>query len=396
MLGAIDTVTSEATSPITNRWGEVAPIRLDVEHLPVFRGREGHGFNHQAQLAWDGARVYATWSSCAKDEEEAGQRMLVATSDDLGRTWSAPAVVAPSRPGRYAPSVVVSSGIRVVGTRLVAYYGEWERFDAQRDKAREAERTAAGGHPVFDVRTEARVSEDQGRTWSAPVVVVRNQFGFMPPLVTQSGRLILPAHLTCAITDDPAGLKDWRRSGMPGLPPDYLDDWYSHKRGAALLGLAQHFNEANAFQTADGVVHMMLRNENGTRMGVTESQDDGATWPPPRLTGFTNSVSRSHFGRLPDGRYFCVSCPGPARAGSAPTTRTPRTPVVLAVSDDGVVFDRHYIVGDDAQGEPRMPGYLKHGRYGYPFLAVAGDVALMVYSTNKEDINVARFRLPGR
>ena len=99
----------------------------------------------------------------------------------------------------------------------------------------------------------------------------------------------------------------------PGLPADYLDDWYSRAKGAALLGLPHHFNEANFFQTDDGVVHMMLRNENNTRMGVSESRDDGRTWLRPRLTGFTNSVSRSHFGRLPDGRYFCVSCPTPPR-----------------------------------------------------------------------------------
>ncbi|MFO1312478.1 MAG: exo-alpha-sialidase [Burkholderiales bacterium] len=386
----------ETTSPIANRWGEVFPERLDVEHVPVFRGREGKAFNHQAQLAWDGARVYATWSSCGRDEEEAGQEMLMAVSDDVGRTWSAPSVVAPSRPGRHAPSVVVSSGIRVVGDRLVAYCGEWERYEAGRDKEREAARWAAGGHSVFDVRTEARVSADRGATWSGPVVVIRNQFGFMPPSATHTGRLILPAHLTCAISDDPMGLGGWQRRGMPGLPPDYLDDWYGHRRGAEMLGLAHRFNEANWFETDDGVVHMMMRNENGTRMGVTESRDDGETWSPPRLTGFTNSVSRSHFGRLPDGRYFCVNCPTPPREGVAPSTRTPRTPVVLALSDDGVVFDRHLIVGDGAQGEPRIPGYLKHGRYGYPFLAVAGATALVVYSTNKEDINVARFEVPKR
>jgi hypothetical protein len=54
----------------------------------------------------------------------------------------------------------------------------------------------------------------------------------------------------------------------------------------------------------------------------------------------------------------------------------------------------HYIVGDERQGEPRISGYLKHGRYGYPFLTVLGDDAVVIYSTNKEDINVARFRLP--
>lgn len=386
----------EATSPITNRWGGVAPVKLDVEHVPVFRGREGQAFNHQAQLSFDGTRVYATWSSCARDEEEAGQQMVMAVSDDVGRTWSAPSVVAPSRPGRYARSVVVSSGTRIAGDTIVAYYGEWERFEPNRHKEREAARWDAGGHTVFDVRTEARVSRDRGRTWSAPMLVVRNQFGFMPPSATRSGRLILPAHLTCAITDDAMGLVGWERRALPGLPPDYLDDWYSHRRGAAILGLAHRFNEASFYETDDGVVHMMLRNENGTRMGVAESRDDGNTWSRPRLTGFTNSVSRSHFGRLPDGRFFCANCPAPARDGAAPTTRTPRTPVVLALCDDGVVFDRHYVIGDDAQGEPRIPGYLKHGRYGYPFLAVAGDTALVVYSTNKEDINLARFLLPPR
>lgn len=384
----------DAVSPITNRFGDVAPVKLDVDHRSVYRGVRGAAFNHQAQLAFDGTRVYATWSSCAVDEEEAGQRMLVSTSADLGATWSAPGVVAPSRPGRHAESVVVSSGMRVHGDMLVAFYGEWERYEPNRDKAREAARTAEGGHNVFDVRTEARVSRDRGATWSGPTLVVRNQFGFMPPAPTTSGRLILPGHLTSAWTDDPTGLSGWTRTGPPGLPPDYLDDWYGRAKGAKLLGLEHHFNEANFFQTADGVVHMMLRNENNTRMGVSESRDDGRTWSQPRLTGFTNSVSRSHFGRLPDGRFFCVNCPTPPRAGAAPSTRNPRTPVVLALSDDGVVFDRHYIVGDDAQGEPRIPGYLKHGRYGYPFLLAVGDQALVVYSTNKEDINIARFRLP--
>jgi hypothetical protein len=384
----------EAVSPIANRWGEVVPVELDVEHVPVFRGREGAAFNHQAQLSWDGERVYATWSQCARDEEEAGQQMMMAVSDDDGRTWSAPSVVAPSRPGRHAPSVVVSSGTRVVGDAVVAYYGEWERYEPGRDKERETARMEAGGHSVFDVRTEARVSKDRGRTWSEPTLVVRNQFGFMPPSALRSGRLVLPAHLTCAITDDPMGLAGWQRRFLPGLPPDYLDDWYSHKRGAEILGTPHRFNEAHLYETDDGVIHMMLRNENNTRMGVSESRDEGETWSKPRLTGFTNSVSRSHFGRLPDGRFFCVNCPAPAPAGASPSTRTPRTPVVLALGEDGIVFDRHYVIGGDAQGEPRIPGFLKHGRYGYPFLAVAGESALVVYSTNKEDINVERFRLP--
>jgi len=390
---ALDAPGEGAPSPISNRWGEVPRARLAAEHRPVFVGREGAGFNHQAQLACDGARLYATWSCAPRDEEEAGQQVMLAVSDDGGTRWSAPRVLAPSRPGRHAPSVVVSSGIRVHGDLLVAYTGEWERYEAGRDKVREAERMAAGGHSCFDVRTEARVSRDRGETWSAPQRVVERQFGFMPPASTPSGRLILPGHLGYAWTDDPAGLAGWQRSLLPGLPQDYLDDWYSHARGATLMGSPHRFNEANFFATGDGVLHMMLRNENHTRMGVTESRDDGRTWSRPRLTAFTNSVSRSHFGRLPDGRWFCVNCPNPPPAGTAPSTRTPRTPLVLALSGDGVRFDRHYVIGDDAQGEPRLPGYLKHGRYGYPFLVARGSTAHVIYSTNKEDINLARFEV---
>lgn len=381
-------------SPITNRFGEVAATKLDVEHVAVFAGCAGHAFNHQAQLAFDGRRLYATWSSGPRDEEEAGQRMVMAASDDEGRSWSEPAAVAPARPGRHAASVVVSSGIRIHDGALTAYCGEWERYEAERDSEREAARAAAGGHPCFDVRTEARVSRDRGRTWSPPTVVVRNQFGFMPPAPTRTGRLILPGHLSYAWTDDASGLAGWRRAMIPGLPDDYLDDWYNRSEGARLLGLPHRFNEANFFATDDGVLHMMLRNENHTRMGVTESRDDGESWSTPVLTEFTNSVSRSHFGRLPDGRWFCVSCPTPPAPGAAPSTRTPRTPVVLALSRDGVTFDRHYVIGDDPQGEPRIAGHLKHGRYGYPFLAVLGERAAVIYSTNKEDINLARFRLP--
>lgn len=385
----------EALSPITNRWTEVPARRLDATHVDVFLGREGCAFNHQAQLVSHRGRLHASWSCCDRDEEAAGQRMVTAVSDDGGQTWSAPTVIAPARPGRFAPSVVVSSGLRVHDDRLIAYYGEWERWEADRTPPAEAARAAAGQPQAFNVRTEARVSGDGGRNWSAPVMVIPDMMNFMPAARLRSGRLLFAGQLTHAVTDDPAGLSGWRRAFLPGLPADYCDDWQSRARGAALIGIEHHYNEACFFQTDDGVIHMMMRNEKRPFLGVSESRDDGLSWSKPVPTSFTNSVSRSHFGRLPDGRYFCVNCPGPPAAGAAPSTRTPRTPVVLALSDDGVVFDRHFIVGDEPQGVPRLPGYLKHGRYGYPYLHVSGPDGFVIYSRNKEDICVARFSLSG-
>jgi hypothetical protein len=40
-----------------------------------------------------------------------------------------------------------------------------------------------------------------------------------------------------------------------------------------------------------------------------------------------------------------------------------------------------------------MPGYAKHGRYGYPYLHVMGDHGFVIYSVAKEDIAVGRFAL---
>ena len=385
---------TDRTSPITNAWGRAPVTKLDVEHGNVFLGGEGRAFNHQAQLISHGGKLFATWSSARLDEEEAGQQMVMAVSADAGRSWSAPMTVAAANPGRYAQSVVVSSGMRVHEGALIAYYGEWERWHAERDPAKEAA-TAAHARLALDVRTEARVSRDEGRSWSAPTRVMPNMMNFMPPAPTRSGRLIFAGQLTYARTDDPAGLAGWRRAGIPGLPEDYCDDWQNREQGAQLLGTPHRFNEANFFETDDGVIHMMLRNENNWLMGVTESRDNGESWSLPMLTGFTNSVSRSHFGRLPDGRHFCMSCPNLPPPGAAPSTRTPRTPIVLAISEDGVVFDRHFIVGDAPQDLPRRPGFLKHGRYGYPYLHVMGDTGLVIYSRNKEDICVGRFGMSG-
>ena len=145
------------------------------------------------------------------------------------------------------------------------------------------------------------------------------------------------------------------------------------------------FNEGSFFQTDDGVIHMMLRSESD-RLWVTESRDDGETWSEPLMTGYTDGICRPHFGRLDDGRFFGLGTPDPSNPWA-------RTPVVLALSEDGVVFDRHFTVGDEPERPPRMPGRGKRGRYGYPYLHVMDGAAFVAYSVAKEDIAVARFPL---
>ena len=150
---------------------------------------------------------------------------------------------------------------------------------------------------------------------------------------------------------------------------------YNHHHQIASLNGRLYLSWSN------GVVH---EDAPGQRMLMATSDDAGETWSEPVLTEFTDANCRFHFGRLPDGRYFAVSCPGPG---------SPRTPLILAISEDGVVFDRHFLLGGEPDVPPRLKGHHKGGRYGYPTYHIIGDTLFVAYSMSKEDIAVCRLSL---
>jgi len=385
------------TTRITNCWDKVPVKSLEVEHSLVYEGKPGLAYSHQAQLTTHQGRLVASWTLGVRDEEGPGEDMVFSMSDDHGLTWSPPRVIACAQPGRAAKTVVVSSGIRSVGDAMIAYSGHWDRTpegilpDGNRTHTNDP-----AGRLFADLRTEARVSHDDGASWSAPVVVAPDLSNYMAPFETQSGRLILPGNLTYRWTDDPMGLKDWHWAGAPGIHEGIMDNYFNMFQLNELAGTGQLYNEACGYQLADGTLRMMLRNETAvmkanvsTRLGVSESRDNGLTWSRPEPTDYTDSVCRAHFGRLPDGRYFGMSCPNPpGTAGWAA-----RTPAILALSGDGSIFDQHWLIGSEKDKSARWAGYGKGGRYGYPYLHVEGEYGYVIYSVNKEDIGLGRFRL---
>ena len=184
-------------------------------------------------------------------------------------------------------------------------------------------------------------------------------------------------------TDDPYGIDGWTIAAIPGLPADYRDDPQGFWIGKDARGDDFPCCEGSCYQTDDGIVHMMLRTETD-RLAVVESCDNGVTYSEPRLTDFTDCHCRFHFGRLPDGRFCATSCPAP---GSL------RTPLVLATSEDGIRFGRHYVLGNEPDRPPRAVGIQKFGRYGYPSWHIMDDMLLVIYSVAKEDIAIIRVPL---
>ncbi len=369
---------TEKLSPITNCWGTAETVVLSAVHFQVYRAGEGGSYSHHAQITSQGERLYATWSLGDLNEDDVGQRMVMAISDDLGRTWSPPQVVAP--PGTTA-AVVTNGGIVPMGQRLMACFGQYE-YDSWHLKDGHRLPADMAHKNVF---TAARVSDDGGATWSAPKTILRNIIPNLGPLPIGGGRRILPGCMAYGYSDDPAGLGHWEISRLPRLDDSHVDDSEGWQKGQRARGDERGFCEGSFFQTDDGIIHMMLRT-GANRLAVTESRNDGETWSEPVMTEYTDNVSKHHFGRLPDGRFFGLSTPDPVRLWQ-------RTPLVLAISEDGVRFDRHFIVGDEPNAPPRMPGMHKGGRYGYPYLHVMGEWCFAIYSVAKEDIAICRFAL---
>jgi hypothetical protein len=375
---------------ITNQWGDAKTTKLNAKHIEIFRGYPGAAYSHHPQIVSFQGILYATWSNGIVGEDNPGQKMLMATSTDNGQTWSQAMVLACPNPGQEAYEIITSEGIRVIQDRLVAFYGVYEYTEQVPLSGNPPERPHQGKAQIPKgqtwhqyTRTEIRISDDKGTSWSTSKVIIKNFMPNLSPQQIRNGRWIIPGNISFPYTDDPDGLDGWHRVGLPRLPAGYVDDPEGFHKVCRARGDSIKYCEGDFFQTTDGVIHMMLRTST-YRLAVTQSRDNGKTWSEPRLTDYTDCRSRFDFGQLPDGRYYGLSCPKPKSA---------RTPLILAVSKDGVVFDRHFILGDKPASKPRMPGSHKGGRYGYPYMHIMDDQAFVIYSVNKEDVWMCRFDL---
>jgi hypothetical protein len=134
------------------------------------------------------------------------------------------------------------------------------------------------------------------------------------------------------------------------------------------------------YQTDDGRIWLWHRDGGHmTRLALQWSDDNGETWSPMTSTTFQNTYSRAHAGRLGDGRCYIL--------GNNFDQYLNRLSMQIALSDDGGCFDRMYTLLEGPTTR-RVPGRHKENGYHYPNSIVDGDRLLVIYSVNKEDIEV--------
>ncbi|MCK5732653.1 MAG: exo-alpha-sialidase, partial [Candidatus Latescibacteria bacterium] len=130
----------------------------------------------------------------------------------------------------------------------------------------------------------------------------------------------------------------------------------------------------------EGRIYMWQRDGSlSCKLGISWSDDEGDTWSEMYRTDFPNTYSRAFAGRLTDGRYFIV--------GNNYTNFLDRNSLLVALSDDGLTFDRQYTLRT-GRTTRRIEGRHKEDGYHYPNCLVDGDKLLVIHSVNKEDIEV--------
>lgn len=234
--------------------------------------------------------LYAVFSNGPEGEDECGQRIMLATSEDF-TDWSEPRVILSPGEGEFGQTKILTpGGITVIGGKLTLYYTENDN-DGVSNKRIKA--------------TLFAITSEDGRTWSEPVNLSIRVFPCHRPLTLSNGRIILTGNTLVYYTDDPSGTGKWNRCRME--VPKYQDGAVTFEQVHPSLC------EGALFEHNDGQVFCLLRSTGKTYDGYLwqmQSTDGGISWTSPVKSRFTDNNTKS----------FSAICPTDAISTSEPRT----------------------------------------------------------------------------
>lgn len=329
-------------------------------HTFVFRGKQGEsGFNLHSYLAHFDGRFWAIWSSSQVGEEDPGQHILYATSTD-GRQWSNAAVLAPDPDGPAGPQRWIARGVFVDGGHLRAL-GALVESAAYRER---------GSGVVWRGLKLMRFTWT-GKAWEQDMEFADDCMNNFPPIRLKD-RDAMPCrdsgmNLSVALAASRGG-NAWKFIPLDAAPPFHRMD------------------EPAMYVARDGTAQLLIRD--GARSGYlirSVSLDGGKSWSKPVLTNYPDATSKNFVLWLANGTYVLINNPDQKR----------RDPLAASFSRDGWVFDHPIALRKNAPGR-RYAGRAKgSGSYQYPHAMEYGGAMWVIYSTNKEDIEISEFPLSG-
>jgi len=312
-------------------------------------------YSHHSHIMFHGGVLYATWSNHAADEDAPGQRVLMRRSTDPLGSWG----------------------------DCVELFPPLDRVDRAEHDGAGRRTQCANGFAVLDdvLYAFSEVWDDGGGC----------REGGQGRLVRRVGPGDTPGNIFWLRTDAPAS-----KVGLPAFPPGEpaLVDWLTAHLRRPGNELTWDFRNLTTRPTADDG-HLLCEPTPAWRLAdgawcklyrdlgasfhnyASFSRDDGATWIPPTRTTFPDANSRATAGTLPDGQVYVVSNTSPSG----------RDPLVISLSRDGLTFDRAFILRVEAPPRRHEGRWKGHG-FQYPNTAVVGEHLWVMYSVNKEDVQL--------
>ena len=328
-------------------------------------------YSHHTYLTKFKGKFYAVYSSGRRNEDDCRQRIMMATSENF-KDWEVK-VFQDSRYGKQSDIILYCMGIYTDGETLSVLFNSWEfRFaEIGRNPDGSYRRPDLPKYPIGERHGPFVSQSTDGVTWSEPEVMEGEIFakhlaGNHSPFRLSSGRIVWPGFASTAYTDDPTLKSGWRAISVP----------IADEEEKAPI------TESTVLEYDDGKLLCFNRMGRISKtISAAVSVDNGTTWTSSYRTDFLNSESKFQFGRLPDGRYYYLG-----------NVDRYRSSVVVMVSDDGVNFDKWYLLADEAYSRMKE-GMCKEGLYGYPTSYFDDEYMYVIYSLYKESVEVLRVPL---
>ncbi len=320
----------------------VSSVRAPGSSLTELDHQNG-GVNQHNYLAHHKGKFWAMWSDGPGVEDRAGQRVKFATSAE-GLNWSKPDYLTPL-PRDCGPDSIHYNRRSRQGFRYIAR-GFWQRDGellalAALDEAAE----------FFGRSLELHAFRWKGADgpWEPAGIVFKDAINNFPPKRLRTGEWLMSRRK-----------HDYRETGAHFLVggEKSIDRWESFPVLGSNSKLKAEEPEWWVLPDKKNLVALFRDNNGSGFLYRAFSTDDGRSWSEPVRTNFPDATSKISGLRLGDGRYALVSNARPRK----------RDPLVLSISDDGMVFSRMlYLVGDRWVDYPHI---MEHD--GHLYIAFAG------------------------
>jgi sialidase-1 len=238
-------------------------------------------------------------------------------------------------------------------------------------------------HPVMSL------SGDEGVTWSEPRLVTDAPGYFVlnndRVIQTKTGRLIVPLgfHRNSGSADDRPSW-DARAIAIWYYSDDEGATWKESDTWWAIPALSTSgLQEPGVVELPDGSIYSWFRTDQGAQY-ESVSKDNGVTWSPPRSTELKSPVSPASIKRLPGSNTLMVVFNDHSGKVPAPAKANQRAPQAVAFSTDGAkTWGPSQVIEDDLTGW-----------YCYTAIHFTDNAVLLSYVAGNAEIgHLSRLRL---